>query len=144
MAPSIRISPEAYHGLKTMVAASYSKTISGVINRFLKEEGVMPEKAKHKPKKRGTLKTQRNSFPQKEQNKISNTLGSLRCKYRYQRDAMKAVFFKYNGNKNKTIKAYAWLDKNSYAPRKNNMHDFDSIYYATVLYNDGIKKGWLK
>ncbi len=24
------------------------------------------------------------------------------------------------------------------------MHDFDSIYYATVLYNDGIKKGWLK
>ena len=136
MAPSIRISPEAYHGLKTMVAASYSKTISGVINRFLKEEGVMSEKIIQKP--------QKNNFSQKEQNKISNTLGSLRCKYRYQRDAMKAVFFKYNGNKNKTIKAYAWLDKNSYVQRKHNKHNFDSLYYATVLYNDGIKKGWLK
>ena len=78
---------------------SIDDSITGVINRFLEEEGVMPEEATLKPKKRGTLKTQRNSFPQKEQDEIRNTLGSLCCKYRYQRDAMKAVFFKYNGKR---------------------------------------------
>ena len=54
------------------------------------------------------------------------------------------VFGKYNGDKNKAIRAYAWLEVNSYAQRKNNTHGFGAMYYAEALYNDCIKKRWLK
>ena len=42
MAPSIRVTQESYEGLRTMIEKSYAKTISAVIERFLKEEGVIP------------------------------------------------------------------------------------------------------
>ena len=56
---------------------------------------------------------------------------------------MRKVFNKYNGEKEKIIKAYAWLEEKGYAPRKNNSHNFSATYYAEAHYNDGIKKGWL-
>ena len=169
MAPSIRVSPEAYKGLRKMIDAHYANTISGVINRFLEEEGVMP-KEENVVSGTATEKTEevveeqvieygsvekdgqdfvpaegrRSSFSQEEQDDIVNMLGDSVCNYRYQRDAMREVFEKCNGDKNKSIRAYAWLEENSYAPRKNNMHNFGSMYYAEALYNDGLKKGWLK
>ena len=58
--------------------------------------------------------------------------------------AMLDVFSKYNGDKEKVIKAYAWMEEKGYAPRSSNIHNFSSMYYAEALYSDGIKKGWLK
>ena len=168
MAPSIRVSPEAYNGLRKMIDASYANTISGVIERFLEEEGVMPleqnvvsgttteeevieeERAREyrSVEKDGpgfvSAEGRGSSFSKEEQEDIINILGNTVRNYRYQRDAMREVFGKYNGDKNKVIRAYAWLEENSYAPRKNNTHNFGSMYYAEALYNDGVKKGWLK
>ncbi len=163
MAPSIRVSPEAYNGLRKMIDASYANTISGVIERFLKEEGVMPleqnavsdtateeERVREYGSVEGgdpgfvSAESRGSSFSKEEDDEIINTLGDSVRNYRYQRGAMREVFGKYNGDKNKAIRAYAWLEENSYAPRKNNTHNFGSMYYAEALYNDGVKKGWLK
>jgi hypothetical protein len=167
MAPSIRVSPEAYNGLRKMIDASYANTISGVIERFLKEEGVMPLERKavsgvayeevteeERVREYGSVEKDSPSFvsaegrgsflSKEEQDEIVNTLGDSVRNYRYQRDAMREVFRKYNGDRDKAIMAYAWLEENSYAPRKNNTHNFGSMYYAEALYNDGVKKGWLK
>ena len=168
MAPSIRVSPEAYNGLRKMIDASYANTISGVIERFLEEEGVMPLEQNVVPgtateeegmeeervREYGSVEKDGPSFvsaegrgsflSKEEQDEIINTLGDSVRNYRYQRDAMREVFGKYNGDRDKAIMAYAWLEENSYAPRKNNTHNFGSMYYAEALYNDGIKKGWLK
>ena len=168
MAPSIRVSPEAYNGLRKMIDASYANTISGVIERFLKEEGVMPLEQnaisgtateeevieEERVREYGSVEKdgpgfvpaegKGSSFSEEEQDEIINTLGDSVRNYRYQRDAMREVFGKYNGDRDKAIMAYAWLEENSYAPRKNNTHNFGSMYYAEALYNDGVKKGWLK
>tara|TARA_B100000586_G_scaffold222794_1_gene169956 strand:+ start:672 stop:1154 length:483 start_codon:yes stop_codon:yes gene_type:complete len=160
MAPSIRVSPEAYKGLRKMIDASYANTISGVIDRFLEEEGVMPEEENAVSDTASGIENgvieewteevieeaegRGSSFSREEQDEIIDMLGDSVCNYRYQRDAMRGVFEKYNGDKNKSIRAYAWLEENSYAPRKNNTHGFGAMYYAEALYNDGIKKGWLK
>ena len=168
MAPSIRVSPETYNGLRKMIDASYANTISGVIERFLEEEGVMPLEQnavsgaetdeevieEERVREYGSVEKDgpgfvsaegRGSFLSKEeQDEIINTLGDSVRNYRYQRDAMREVFGKYNGDRDKAIMAYAWLEENSYAPRKNNTHNFGSMYYAEALYNDGVKKGWLK
>ena len=168
MAPSIRVSPEAYNGLRKMIDASYANTMSGVIDRFLEEEGVMPEKQNtvsdnateekviEKEQVREYSDVEKDgpgfvaaegrgtNFSKEEQEKIINILGDSVRKYQYQRDAMREVFKKYNGDKNNAVRAYAWLEENSYTPRKNNTHGFGAMYYAEALYNDGIKKGWLK
>ena len=168
MAPSIRVSPEAYNGLRKMIDASYANTISGVIERFLEEEGVMPLEQnvvsgttteeevieEERVREYGSVEKdgpgfvpaegKGSSFSEEEQDEIINMLGDSVCNYRYQRDAMREVFEKYKGDKEKAIRAYAWLEENSYAPRKNNTHNFGSMYYAEALYNDGVKKGWLK
>ena len=167
MSPSIRVSPQAYNGLRKMIDASYANTISGVIERFLEEEGVMPEKQNavsgNATEKKvieeqviefGSIEkdspgfvaaeSRRSNFSKEEQEEIISILGDSVCKYRYQRGAMRAVFEKYNEDNNKAIRAYAWLEENSYVPRKNNTHGFGAMYYAEALYNDGIKKGWLK
>ena len=167
MAPSIRVSPETYNGLRKMIDASYANTISGVLERFVEEEGFMPEKqnavsgtatkeevTEERVREYGIVEKdgsgfvpaegRGSSFSKEEQEEIINILGDSVRNYRYQRDAMREVFGKYSGDKNKAIRAYAWLEENSYAPRKNNTHNFGSMYYAEALYNDGVKKGWLK
>jgi len=143
MVPSIRVSQETYNGLKTMIENSYGKTINAVIERFLKEEGVVP--IEQNTEKVAELKetNSHDTFSKNEESAIRNVLGDSIPNYRFQRDAMREVFSKYNGEKIKVIKAYAWLEENGYAPRKNNTHNFSSIYYAEALYNDGVKKGWL-
>jgi hypothetical protein len=145
MAPSIRVTQETYNGLKTMIDSSYGKTINGVIERFLKEEGVTPlEQDTGKTSElEETRQFKGSSFSDAEDNAFRNDWGDSIPNYRFQRDAMREAFNKYNGEKEKTIKAYAWLEEKGHAPRKNNSHNFSAIYYAEALYNDGIKKGWL-
>lgn len=139
--PSIRVSPETYKGLKLLIKASYANNMSAVIERFLREEGILSyDFQKHLEQH---LNKQQ-SFSEPEQKEIINELGDLVCKYRYQRTAMRKLFNKYNGNKQKIITAYIWLEENTYISRKNNRHRFSSKYYAETLYNDGIKKGWIK
>jgi hypothetical protein len=150
MAPSIRVTQETYNGLKAMIESSYGKTINGVIERFLKEEGVIPLElatgktsgadatSKHDEGQYNSL-----SFSKTEDAAFRKDWGSTIPNYRFQRDAMREAFNKYSGEKEKTIKAYAWLEEKGYAPRKNNSHNFSARYYAEALFNDGIKKGWL-
>lgn len=151
MAPSIRVTNEVYGGLKAMIEASYGKTINSVIERFLREEGVIPLEqnpaqnfSNEGQEKNSGGEVRSSSFSEAEENEFIAHLGDSIRNYRFQRDAMREVFNKYSGNKEKTIKAYAWMDEKGYAPRKNNTHNFSSLYYAEALYNDGIKKGWLK
>jgi hypothetical protein len=152
--PSIRVSPEAYSGLKKMIEASYANTISAVIERFLKEEGVMPLEQKSLENIRfeeeegqeieGEEVRRMHSFNESEEEEIIKELGGKALNYLTQRDGMRALFSKFNGDKQKITRAYAYMDENLYVPRKNNTHNFSSRYYAEALYNDGIKKGWLK
>ena len=151
MAPSIRVSHEVYKGLKKMIEGSYANSISTVIERFLKEEGVIPLEENTAPnplsskgEKIEEEKTSGSQFSDTEEKEFRNVLGEQIPRYRYQRSAMREVFSKFNGDKEKAVKAYAWLDENGYAPRGSNIHNFSSMYYAEALYNDGIKKGWLK
>jgi hypothetical protein len=150
MAPSIRVTQETYNGLKAMIESSYGKTINAVIERFLKEEGVIPlkqdtgkvseseETNKHEAEQFNSL-----SFSEAEDIAFRKVWGDSIPNYRFQRDAMREAFNKYNGEKEKIINAYAWLEEKGYAPRKNNSYNFSALYYAEALYNDGIKKGWL-
>ena len=150
MAPSIRVTQEVYNGLRTMIEASYGKTINAVVERFLREEGVIPfERSTGQSTtfegdgKNEAEKVRHSSFSETEEKEFINILGESIPNYRFQRDAMREVFNKYNGEKKKVIRAYAWLEEKGYAPRKNNTHNFSSMYYSEALYNDGIKKGWL-
>ena len=152
--PSIRVSPEVYKGLTAMIEASYASNISAVIERFLREEGVLKpleqnpdpniEFDKEPENDEGFDIVRQHSFSKSEQEEIMSELGDLVCNYRYQREAMRELFSKYSGDKQKIVRAYAWLDENIYVPRKSNSHKFSPKYYAEALYNDGIKKGWLK
>jgi len=151
MAPSIRVTQEVYGGLRRMIEASYGKTINGVIERFLKEEGVVPPdlstvQSDSPQEIRGNNRNEnrKTSFNQIEEEEFMSILGDPIPNYRFQRDAMKEVFSKFSGEKEKVINAYAWMDEKGYAPRKNNSHNFSSRYYAEALFNDGIRKGWLK
>jgi hypothetical protein len=153
--PSIRVSPEVYKGLTVMIEASYASNISAVIERFLREEGVLQSLEqnsepnidfdKEPENEEGFGIVRQQSFSKSEQEEIISELGDLVCNYRYQREAMRGLFKKYgHDKKEKIVRAYSWLDENVYVPRKNNTHNFSSKYYAEALYNDGIKKGWLK
>lgn len=151
MAPSIRVSQDVYNGLRTMIETSYANTISGVIERFLREEGIIQLEQSliqntefEEEKKSKENKMKNSSFSDTEEKEFMMILGESIRKHRYQRAAMREVFSKYNGDKEKTIRAYAWLDEKGYAPRKNDTHKFTPMYYAKALYNDGINKGWLK
>ena len=151
MAPSIRVSEEVYNGLRKMIEASYANTISTVIERFLREEGVIPmesntfdrtafeEQEKNEGERIGS-----SSFSETDESEFRNILGEEIPRYRYQRAAMRDVYSKYNGDKEKVIKAYAWMEEKGYAPRGSNIHNFSSMYYAEAFYNDGVKKGWLR
>jgi hypothetical protein len=151
MAPSIRVSQEVYNGLRKMIESSYAPTISSVIEKILKEEGVLPQEENtantitlEKEDKNEENENRQSLFNKEEEKEIISILGDAVRNYRYQREAMREVYNKYNGNRDKVVRAYAWLDENKYAPRRNNTHNFNSIYYAEALFNDGVNKGWLK
>jgi hypothetical protein len=165
MSPSIRVTPEGYKGLKKLIDSGYAKTFSGAIDRFVTEEGLMPEKRLDSSnninsKAEDPLNTiratnidqDRINFVAAEDGKsnlndedqgMKEMLGDLICKYRYQRDAMRAVFKKFNGDKYKTVKGYKYLEEKGLVKRKHNTHNFNARYYAEALFNDGIKKEWL-
>jgi hypothetical protein len=152
--PSIRVTQDSYIGLKKMIASGYSKTISGVIDRFLREEGITTqESAENTPEKQNTESQNKNHFLMAQAGPTSSTkndgeawelLGDFIKKYRYQRDAMRAVYWKCKKNHNQTIKLYSWLEDHGYVKRKNNRHNFSSKYYAEALFKDGLAKGWIE
>ena len=106
MAPSIRVSEEVYNGLRKMIEASYANTISTVIERFLREEVVIPmesntfdrtafeEQEKNEEERIGS-----SSFRETDESEFRNILGEEIPRYRYQRSAMRDVFSKYNRDK---------------------------------------------
>ena len=64
--------------------------------------------------------------------------------FQSQRDAMKEIFKKYNGEKDDVIKTYAWMEGKGYAQRKSNLYHLSAMSYAKALYRDGIRRRWLK
>jgi len=151
MAPSIRVTQDVYNGLKVMIEEQgYAKTPNGVIDRFLREEGVMPSEPSvaqnivfQQVGKNKAESTTASSFSETEVKEFRKLFGEPIPIYRFQRDAMRDIYKKCCGDKDKAIRAYAWLEENGHTLRKNNSYNFSPLYYAEALFHDGMKKGWL-
>ncbi len=61
-----------------------------------------------------------------------------------QRDTMRELYKKNNGNRDSCIRDYAKLEEEGKVKRKINTHGLTPEQYAKALYNDGLRKGWLK
>lgn len=60
-----------------------------------------------------------------------------------QRDMMRALFRQFGGDKNRTVAAYAAAERRGEVDRLSNVLGMTSQEYATRLFADGTKKGWL-
>lgn len=61
-----------------------------------------------------------------------------------QRDVMRALYRKHRGDESATVAAYAAAERSGQVPRSKNTHDIGAEAYAQALFNDGIRKGWLR
>lgn len=61
-----------------------------------------------------------------------------------QRAVLRDIFNRCNGNPTLTISQYAEAERNGEVRRKKNESKMSHDAYATALFNDGIKKGWLR
>ena len=60
-----------------------------------------------------------------------------------QRDYMRMLYRRYNGNEERIIEAYASAEMNGEVLRMNNTYNLSPIQYARRLYKDGISKEWI-
>lgn len=60
-----------------------------------------------------------------------------------QRDMMRKFYQAHNGQKDAVVAAYAEAERLGRVARKSNDYSIDAESYATALWRDGIKKGWL-
>lgn len=70
--------------------------------------------------------------------------GIVLKKYDKQTDAMRTIFKQYKGDRDLTVKAYAELERKGLVKRLSNTHNLDADTYASRLFYDGMKKGWLQ
>jgi hypothetical protein len=61
-----------------------------------------------------------------------------------QRDIMRELHRKHGGREDQVVRAYAEAERHGLAPRASNVHGLDAKSYARALFNDGVKKGWLR
>ena len=64
-------------------------------------------------------------------------------RYGKQRELMRELFAKHEGNQNKVCEEYAIADRNGLVPHKSNRNNVPPEKYAIALWYDGIKRGWL-
>ena len=60
-----------------------------------------------------------------------------------QRDVMRALWRRFGPDPEQTIRAYAEAELRGEVQRKSDVHHMPAAEYASRLYADGIKKGWL-
>ena len=63
---------------------------------------------------------------------------------RRQRDVMRELFRLHAGERERVIDAYAAAERRGEAARNSNVGGIDARQYASRLYSDGIRKGWLR
>jgi hypothetical protein len=56
---------------------------------------------------------------------------------------MRALFAQCNGDRERTINAYAEAERRREVRRDKNTHGLTAEQYASALFADGIRKGWL-
>ncbi len=61
-----------------------------------------------------------------------------------QRDLMRSLHQRYEGEKASIIKDYARAETKGIVDRKSNKFNLTAETYAQALYKDGIRKGWIK
>ena len=60
-----------------------------------------------------------------------------------QRDVMRKLVRELGLNERAVCAAYAQAERDGEAPRAKNRNGWTSEYYASELWRDGVKKGWL-
>ena len=60
-----------------------------------------------------------------------------------QRDLMRVLFVKHEGDQKKICEEYAIADRAGLVPRRSNTNKISEAKYAEFLLHDGLKKGWL-
>ena len=60
-----------------------------------------------------------------------------------QTDKMRELFRRYRGNKTRVIREYALAEQQNVVIRKSNRYGLTAIDYATRLFADGVRKGWI-
>ncbi|KQP00293.1 hypothetical protein [Methylobacterium sp. Leaf91] len=60
-----------------------------------------------------------------------------------QRDMMRSLFKAHGGDKDAVIAAYAKAEREGRVLRLKNTIKYNADQYATEMWRDGIKKGWL-
>ena len=151
MVPTIRVTDIVHVGLGRLTnKAEFPKTLNGVIERLLIEkeaitqEEVTNQEAASNPAQKTGKSVRTLNFSKTETQEWIEKFGPSPRKFRYQRDAMRELFYHFGDNKEKLVRGYAWLEGHGSVERKSNSHSFDALHYAEALYNDGVKKGWLK
>jgi hypothetical protein len=61
-----------------------------------------------------------------------------------QRDLMRKIWEAQNHDVDSTVREYARKEGLGQIVRKSNIHSISALSYAQRLFNDGLKKGWLK
>lgn len=61
-----------------------------------------------------------------------------------QRDRMRELSVQFDGDREKVCAAYAQAERDGAVSRHRNTHNMAPEDYAAALWEDGVKKGWLK
>ncbi len=131
--PVIRVDEKVYKALQSLVEEPFKETPNTVIEKLLEEKGVFKSEKSDLTKKVSWEDNMKNIF--KSEN--------LPLNFNSQREAMITIYKKFDKDKEKTVNAYAYLEKKGSVPRKSNSHNWTPLTYSKALFNDGIKKGWL-
>jgi len=60
-----------------------------------------------------------------------------------QRDVMRRLWLRFGGDRGRTVETYAEAEAHGQVDRRSNVRNLSALEYASRLYADGIKKGWL-
>ena len=60
-----------------------------------------------------------------------------------QRELMKELYQRYHGNRDKVVDAYAKAETVGTVLRRSNQRGITPFEYASRLFSDGVRKGWL-
>jgi hypothetical protein len=60
-----------------------------------------------------------------------------------QRDFMKMLYQRHNGNRERVIQEYAAAEEAGLVIRQHNAHGLSPTQYARALFRDGLRRGWL-
>jgi len=61
-----------------------------------------------------------------------------------QRDMMRKLFRRFDGDRTSVVKAYAKAEQRGEVKRVRDSHDMGSDEYASRLFADGIQKRWIQ